>query len=513
MIKLFDRIKETSHSTGTGVFNLDGAAAGFSRFNEVYSSGDVLFYAISDGTRYEIGSGVYGVNQLIQRFPFRSTNSDQLVNFPNGLKEVYVTYPAKYSVFTGSGYADFKQPQASGLAFWENANTLSYDSNIVWDKNNERLGVLIAPEYTLDVSGLARTVGNIVGNSGVLFSGNNIGYANGTQLEPFLKNVLNTETGTNAVFQLSGIVNQGWLFKQQQAGTFFAGPPSGCGSPPCPDGYPSFRGITAGDLPDLSDLYVKQYGTGVASNIALYRTSGVIEYDPFLTWDKTFNYLGVNKTNPSKALDVVGEGSFTSNVYVSGIVFSDLSLISGAYKAGSGLILDGTIFHVENLFWVSDQISSGWIKQSQTLTVSGVSGISTTFNPSTNTLLVNGGSLSASGSSYTAGSGLTLVGNEFNTAGSGNFHRVILNARNGDPQLVGNSGSQNTIVNASGFLTIPVFNNFCQGYQSIGSGSQVNKGVLFFTTDSGRMYISNGSGWMYSNFTLINEQCTGFVPE
>jgi hypothetical protein len=201
MIKLFDRIKETSHSTGTGIFNLDGAADGFSRFNEVYSNGDVLFYAITDGTRYEISSGVYSANQLTQRFPFRSTNSDQRVNFPNGVKEVYVTYPAKYSVFTGSGYGNFQQPQSSGVAFWENGNTLSYDSNLIWDKNNDRLGILISPEYTLDVSGLARTVGNIVGSSGVLFSGNNIGYFKGVQLEPFLKNTLNVETGTDAVFE------------------------------------------------------------------------------------------------------------------------------------------------------------------------------------------------------------------------------------------------------------------------------------------------------------------------
>ena len=314
MIKLFDRIKEISHSTGTGVFNLDGAAAGFSAFNTVYSNGDVLFYAITDGTRYEVGSGVYSSNQLTQRYPFSSTNSNNRVNFPNGVKEVYVAYPGKYSVYTASGYSDFQQPQNSGLAFWRNSNTLDYDPNLIWDKDGNLLGISKKPEWPLDVGGIAKASGLIVDRSGVWFSGVNIGYAMGVQLEPFLKNVLNVETGTDAVFQLSGIVNQGWLFKKQDAGTFFAGPPSGCGSPPCPDDYPSFRGITVEDVPDLSDLYVVQYGDGVANNIAFYRQSGVIEYDAYLTWDKTNNYLGVNKTTPNKALDVVGEGKFTSRV-------------------------------------------------------------------------------------------------------------------------------------------------------------------------------------------------------
>lgn len=257
MIKLFDRIKEISRSNGTGAFNLDGAADGFSRFNNFYSNGDVLFYAITDGSSYEIGSGVYSSNQLTQRFPFASTNSNGLVNFPNGLKEVYVVYPAKYSVYTGSGYGNFQQPQASGVAFWGNSNTLDYDNKLIWDKQADRLGIGKTPEYMLDVGGLAKSSGLIVDKSGVWFSGANIGYAVGVQLEPFLKNQLNVETGTDAVFQLSGIVNQGWLFKKQNAGLVFAGPSSGCAIPPCPPGYPTFRFLTIHDIPDLSSRYVE----------------------------------------------------------------------------------------------------------------------------------------------------------------------------------------------------------------------------------------------------------------
>ena len=620
MIKLFDRIKEISRSTGTGIFTLDGAAAGFSRFNEVYTNGDILFYAITDGTSYEVGSGVYSSNQLTQRFPFRSSNSNQRVNFPNGIKEVYVSYPAKYAVHTASGYSDFSQPQASGLAFWRNSTTLDYDSNLIWDRQSDRLGISKTPDWTLDVGGLAKSSGLIVDRSGVWFSGGNLGYAMGVQLEPFLKNVLNTETGTNAVFQHSGIVNQGWLFKKQSAATFFAGPPSGCGSPPCPADYPSFRGLHVKDIPSLSEFYMTQYADGVAGNIAFYRSSGIVEYDPLFTFDKTNNYLGINKSNPTKALDVVGEGRFTSNLTIggnldvqggityidssnvtiwdkqlelasmsgaallndsqiddagivikstngdkkwtwrdstdawttdqkiqtSGIIFNDLSTISGAYRAGSGLVLNnGITFNVGNLFRIADQTTgSGWIHQADLLRVSGVNGLSTTYASGTRLLTISPASLSGyfetkiSSSTYSAGSGLTLIGSQFNTSGTGNFQSIIVNAVSGATVTIrsssGNascirmhraSGSQqtaaqfvadsggatpsNTIINASGFLTIPVINSFCSGIVLLGSGAPSNRGVMFLASDVNRLYISNGSAWYFSSLTLDNTACSG----
>jgi hypothetical protein len=49
-IVLHDRIKETSRTQGTGPFELEGAVAGFSAFSDVYATGDVVFYAITDGT-------------------------------------------------------------------------------------------------------------------------------------------------------------------------------------------------------------------------------------------------------------------------------------------------------------------------------------------------------------------------------------------------------------------------------------------------------------------------------
>ena len=259
-INLSDRIKEKSYSIGTGRLDLDGAVAGSSRFSSAYSSGDGLYYAISDGTDYEIGSGVYAfdtVNHYIEaRFPIESTNSDNLVNFSAGIKEVYVTYPAKFSVFTASGESDFKQPSASGMAFWGSNQILSYDKDVVWDNQNKRLGVLGTPEYSIDVLGkiedsTIRSSGIIVGDSGVMFSGVSLLYSDGRQLEPFLRNEVDDTTGTDDVFELSGIVDQRILFKKQPPAHVFAGPSGDCG---CISDYPVFRPLRFDDIDGVNQI-------------------------------------------------------------------------------------------------------------------------------------------------------------------------------------------------------------------------------------------------------------------
>lgn len=74
---LADRIKETSRIVGTVDIQLNGAVAGFSSFSDFYASGDTVYYAITDGVQYEVGSGLFvpdGSNSVITRNPFRSSD-------------------------------------------------------------------------------------------------------------------------------------------------------------------------------------------------------------------------------------------------------------------------------------------------------------------------------------------------------------------------------------------------------------------------------------------------------
>ena len=265
MITLFDRIKETSHSTGTGAFALDGAAPGFGAFGSAYAYNDILYYAISDGVDSEVGSGQYYLNgstNSLRRWPFASTQASGLVNWGAGTKEVFATYPGKTAVYSASGVNGLPGPQASGIAYWQSPNVMGYDSNFIWDSGRDRLGIVNAsPSYSIDVGGAPdssaiRASGMIVGTSGVMFSGIP-SYSGGRQLEPYIRNQLDSITGTNAVFTLSGVQDQRFQFVKQGAGLVFSGPASGACDPQslCPTNYPTFRQLVAADIPSLSSIY------------------------------------------------------------------------------------------------------------------------------------------------------------------------------------------------------------------------------------------------------------------
>lgn len=261
MLNLHDRIKETSYTMGTGDFVLNGAANGFSSFGSVYDDGDSLFYAATDGSFYEIGSGIYtsGTQNSLKRFPFKSSNNNSIINFGEGLKEVFVTYPATHSVYSASGLQSNIAPRPSGITFWSSSNIVNYDGNFIWDSSNSRLGIKqSSPVCAIDIGGDAsysriRSSGLSIGSSGIAFpSGNNgdSSYLGGIQFKHYEPNSLASNTYIDQVLELSGIAKNNLLFKQQQAGLIFAGPASGC-VPPCSPNYPTFRPLTWEDIPKL----------------------------------------------------------------------------------------------------------------------------------------------------------------------------------------------------------------------------------------------------------------------
>ena len=424
-IRLADRVKELSYDGGTSNLRLTGAAQGFSTFATFYSSGDVVFYAVTDGTEYEVGSGVYhykaSADDELSRNAIISTNGNSEVNFSaSTVKEIFVTYPANFSVYSASGLSsDFSQPSQSGIAFWQTGNILNYDSNFVWDKDNDRLGISsIAPEFAIDVGGShtnsqVRASGMIVGGSGVLFP-------SGRQVEHFLRNTLIDGTGdqpenTNVteLIQLSGVVDQYIGLVKQEAGQVLAGPPSGCGVG-CSPNYPSFRQLVYEDLPDLSPGgFVSQLANASKSGVAFFDQSGVIAYDSSFVWNSGFNRLGIGFPDPDHTFAVSGD------VLVSGMLFA--SGIDGL-AAGSGLELGGPnnfTFNVKDLFNLGvsghpTAVTSA-VSQADVIMVSGISGVQTTLTTvgDTHTVLLNGAELQAA-ATYTAGSGLILDDKEFN---------------------------------------------------------------------------------------------------
>jgi hypothetical protein len=357
IIQLSDRIKELSYTTGTNNMVLENAAPGFSRFEEFYQQSGLVFYAITDGTHYEVGSGHYLSSGLdpfyssdqIRRYPFRSTNNNTKVDWAVGTKEVFVTYPAPFTVITAHGVdGRFNQPERSGIAFWDNegaasgTNILNYDSSGNWDKDNHRLGLhTFTPGYAIDIEGpssyaIIKTSGLILDASGIVFSG--VSYAT-RQTEPFLRNQVDATTGSNAVIDVSGWVSESIVLKTQAAGQIFAGPLNDCVGG-CADGYPAFRVLHTSDMPDLSSLYLTGYNLHpeAMSGIPFFHKSGVLTYDPGFVWDDTLNALGINTTQPGAALDVVGTARISSNLTVG----NNLTVSGNLDIAGTTTYIDST---------------------------------------------------------------------------------------------------------------------------------------------------------------------------
>lgn len=94
---LYDRVKETSTTTGTGQFTLAGAVSGFLSFSSTVGSGNNTYYTIENPNlgEWEVGLGNMASTTLLTRTTvLASSNNGSAVNFSAGTKNVYVTCPA-----------------------------------------------------------------------------------------------------------------------------------------------------------------------------------------------------------------------------------------------------------------------------------------------------------------------------------------------------------------------------------------------------------------------------------
>jgi hypothetical protein len=99
---LKDRVKETSTTTGTGTLTLLGASTGYQAFSAI-GDGNTCYYAISalGSADWEVGLGTYTASgtTLSRDTILSSSAAGAAVDFPAGVKDVYVVYPAEKAVY------------------------------------------------------------------------------------------------------------------------------------------------------------------------------------------------------------------------------------------------------------------------------------------------------------------------------------------------------------------------------------------------------------------------------
>ena len=95
MVKLVNRAKMTTATTGTGTITLGSAVGGFQNFSAAgVADADVVRYVIEDGAAWEIGTGTYTASgTTMTRTVVESSNADAALNL-SGDAVVYVTAAA-----------------------------------------------------------------------------------------------------------------------------------------------------------------------------------------------------------------------------------------------------------------------------------------------------------------------------------------------------------------------------------------------------------------------------------
>ena len=100
-IKLFDRVKQKTTTSGSGTITLGDSVDSFVNFSSVFSDGDQTFYTIESPTIFEVGIGTYNAGTVSRDTVFKSSNNDQLVSLPGDLNTaIFVTYAASGAVHT-----------------------------------------------------------------------------------------------------------------------------------------------------------------------------------------------------------------------------------------------------------------------------------------------------------------------------------------------------------------------------------------------------------------------------
>ena len=158
-LKIGDRVRENTSSTGVGGLSLTGAPAGFQRFSAVLASGDTTYYSLEENDKFEIGIGTYGSNNLERTTILSSSNSGNKISL-GGSGVVFITYPAAKAIFNSE--TDQLVLPVSGLLF--NNGTAVKDAKLVELTDVNLSGTPVQSSvFDLNITNKSLSIGDLTG--------------------------------------------------------------------------------------------------------------------------------------------------------------------------------------------------------------------------------------------------------------------------------------------------------------------------------------------------------------
>ena len=172
-----DRVRENSTTTGTGSLTLSGAVSGFQTFSSAIGNGNTTYYAIVNGTEWEVGLGTVSAGALSRDTILESSNAGSVVDFTTGTKDVFCTYPAEKCIYkNASDIANITSTDvttALGYTPVTNARTITINGT-AYDLSANRtwsVGTLTSSDIGVSLQGYdadLQAIGALAGTSGLL---------------------------------------------------------------------------------------------------------------------------------------------------------------------------------------------------------------------------------------------------------------------------------------------------------------------------------------------------------
>lgn len=119
-----DRVKETTTTTGTGTYDLDGASTGFQDIVTAIGTGNLCSYIVFDSNDYETGIGTItsgSPDTLARTTVLESSNSNAAVDWGAGTKTVVITMTAKTAA---------KTAEMPFCRIYQGSSTTSFSANL-----------------------------------------------------------------------------------------------------------------------------------------------------------------------------------------------------------------------------------------------------------------------------------------------------------------------------------------------------------------------------------------------
>jgi hypothetical protein len=311
-----DRVRESSVSTGTGNFTLGGAVTGYQTFASALANGDTTYYTIADqgGANWEVGIGTFTSPSTLSRDTIlSSSNSNTIVTFGAGTKDVFISLPASKTVQSFSAGSTGLSPSTATFGPITLSGTLAA-ANGGTGQSSYTIGDLLYASGTTALSKLADVAtGSALISGGVATapSWGKIGlttHVSGTL--PIANGGTNGTTAAAGFDNLAPTTTQGdIIYRNATTNTRLA---AGTTSQVLIGGTtPSWGAVTLTSMV-TGTLPVGNGGTGTATtftagSVVFAGTSGVYSQDNTnLFWDDTNNRLGVGTTSPGSSIETTG---------------------------------------------------------------------------------------------------------------------------------------------------------------------------------------------------------------